>query len=219
MTDRIGIEVAVLDLIGTTVTGGDIVRTATAEATGDRFDPATFDRYRGASKHDMLAALVGPDEADDAHTRFERRLRAAIEADVLHPLPGAMRCLRDLKARGIRTCLVTGFSRPVRTALLSHLGWDTLVDLALSPEDAGRGRPAPDLVLTAALRLTASDVRAVAVAGDTTNDLIAAHRAGSGLRAGVLTGAHDAETLRAAPHTHILAGIADLIPAIDRWTT
>lgn len=166
----------------------------------------------------MLTALVGAYDAERAHVEFEDHLRTAVGTGAVRPLPGARQCLADLRARGIRICLSTGFSRAVRRDLLSHLGWDTFVDLALSPEDVGRGRPAPDLILTAALRLGVSDVRAVAVVGDTSNDLVAAYRAGSGIRAGVLTGAHDIATLRAAPHTHILDGIGDLVPVIDRWT-
>lgn len=216
MTDRTAIEIAVLDLAGTTVADNGIVQAAIAQAAGDRFDPSVFHRFRGGSKHDLLAALVGTHEAERAHQKFEHYLHAAIGAGVLRPLPGARECLQDLRERGIRTCLITGFSRTVREDMLGQLGWDTLVDLALSPEDAGRGRPAPDLILTAALRLGATDVRAIAVAGDTANDLLAAYRAGSGIQAGVLTGAHDVATLQAAPHTHILARIGDLIPAIDQ---
>jgi phosphoglycolate phosphatase len=217
MIDRTAIEIAVLDLVGTTVAGNDIVRSAVARVAGDRFDPVVFHRFRGAPKREMLAALVGTRDAERAHTEFEYHLRAAIGAGALRSLPGAEQCLRDIKARGIRVCLITGFSCTAREDMLSNLGWDRLVDLALSPEDVRRGRPAPDLILTAALRLGATDVRAVAVAGDTTNDLVAAHRAGSGIRAGVLTGAHDIATLRAAPHTHILGRIGDLVPAIDQW--
>jgi phosphoglycolate phosphatase-like HAD superfamily hydrolase len=60
------------------------------------------------------------------------------------------------------------------------------------------------------LRLGIEDVRAVAVAGDTANDLTAGYRAGAGVIAGVLSGAHTRAELEAAPHTHILETIAEL---------
>jgi phosphoglycolate phosphatase-like HAD superfamily hydrolase len=94
--------------------------------------------------------------------------------------------------------------------LLERLGWDDLVDLALSPGAGIRGRPFPDLVLTAAMRLGAEDVRDVAVAGDTASDLLAGTRAGASIVAGVLTGAHDRAALEAAPHTHILGSVVEL---------
>ena len=60
------------------------------------------------------------------------------------------------------------------------------------------------------MALGVDDVRSLAVAGDTANDLLAGWRAGAGVVAGVLTGAHGRAELEAAPHTHILDGIADL---------
>ncbi len=48
------------------------------------------------------------------------------------------------------------------------------------------------------------------MAGDTANDLLAGHRAGASIVAGVLSGAHDKDALAAAPHTHLLASVADL---------
>src|SRR5258708_47049 len=90
-------------------------------------------------------------------------------------------------AAGVLVCLTTGFSAGTRDALLDALGWRDLVDLALSPGPGVRGRPHPDLVLAAILALGVDDVRAVAVAGDTANDLLAGTRAGASIVAGVLT--------------------------------
>ena len=66
--------------------------------------------------------------------------------------------------------------------------------------------------LAAILALEVDDVRQVAVAGDTANDLLAGTRAGASIVAGVLTGAHDRATLAAAPHTHVLDSVVDLPP-------
>jgi phosphoglycolate phosphatase-like HAD superfamily hydrolase len=85
-----------------------------------------------------------------------------------------------------------------------------VVDLALSPADAGRGRPYPDLILVAALRLGVDDVRRIAVVGDTPLDMIAGCRAGAGLVAGALTGAGDRPALVAAGATHVIGSIGEL---------
>jgi phosphoglycolate phosphatase-like HAD superfamily hydrolase len=77
-----------------------------------------------------------------------------------------------------------------------------------------RGRPYPDLALKALMACEIDDVRSLAVAGDTANDLLAGWRAGAGVVAGVLTGAHSRTELEAAPHTHVLASIAELPTAI-----
>lgn len=92
-----------------------------------------------------------------------------------------------------------------------------LVDLVLSPEDAGLGRPYPDLALTALLRLQVDDVRQLAVVGDIANDLVAGTRAGASIVAGVLTGAHGHDELEPAPAppTHLIDSIAQF-PALIR---
>jgi phosphoglycolate phosphatase len=109
--------------------------------------------------------------------------------------------------------LTTVFSPATQTLLIDALGWRDSVDLWLAPADAGRGRPYPDLVLTALLRLRASRVQAVAVAGDTSADVHCGRRAGAGIVAGVRTGAHDEATLRAAGATAVLDSITEL-PAL-----
>jgi phosphonatase-like hydrolase len=110
----------------------------------------------------------------------------------------------------VRLCLTTGFSPATRDRIIDTLDWAGNIDLALSPADAGRGRPWPDMILTAVLRLRIDDVAEVAVAGDTTSDLLAGTRSGASVVAGVLTGAHSAEELVEAPHTHLLDSIGDL---------
>ena len=122
----------------------------------------------------------------------------------MQPLPGAERVLTGLRAAGIRVCLATGFSPSTRDAVLDALGWAGLIDLALSPADAGRGRPWPDLPLTALLRLGGGAVRELAVAGDTASDIESGLRAGAGLVAGVLTGSGSRAELEQAGAPHVL---------------
>jgi phosphoglycolate phosphatase-like HAD superfamily hydrolase len=54
-------------------------------------------------------------------------------------------------------------------------------------------------------------VHNVANIGDTTLDLRAGHNAGVRWNIGVLTGAHDRESLEKEPHTHILPSVAELL--------
>jgi phosphoglycolate phosphatase-like HAD superfamily hydrolase len=69
------------------------------------------------------------------------------------------------------------------------------------------------------LQLGVDDVRDVAVVGDTTSDLWCGHHAGAGIVAGVLTGAHDRDTLAGAPHTHLVDTVADLPALVDLYGT
>jgi phosphoglycolate phosphatase len=125
-------------------------------------------------------------------------------------MPGAEATLAYLRERGIRICLTTGFAPSTRDLIIETLGWEGAVDLALSPADAGRGRPWPDMILTAVLRLRIDDVAEVAVVGDTASDLQAGARAGASMVVGVLSGAHTKTELGVAPHTHLIGSVAEL---------
>ncbi len=93
----------------------------------------------------------------------------------------------------------------------TRLGWRPLIDLALSPADAGRGRPWPDLPLTALLRLGGGAVRELLVAGDTPSDIESGLRAGAGVVAGVTTGASGEDELAAAGAPHVLDSVTGLV--------
>lgn len=220
------ITVACLDMAGTTVRDDGAVESAFDDALAavgvtkgtarhdeaHRFVRATM----GWSKADVFAELLGPDEAGRATARFAEAYEAIVAAGEVEPMPGASDVLRDLRARGVQVCLTTGFAPTTRDALLDALGWRADIDLALSPADVGRGRPAPDLVLGAMARLGVEDPGAVVVVGDTSSDLEAGTAAGAGAVVGVLSGAHDEATLTAAPHTAILPDITGLIGLLER---
>ena len=211
------IQLACLDMAGTTVADDGMVERAfehalVAMSVDDVRGAMSYVRQTmGRSKIEVCRALFADeDEAQTANELFEKEYGARCAAGEAQPIPGAEGAIRTMRDGGTAVCLTTGFSPVTRDTLIQALGWTDLVDLALSPADAGRGRPFPDMILTAVLRLNVDDVRAVAVAGDTTSDLLAGTRAGASIVAGVLTGAHDRADLEVAPHTHILRSIAEL---------
>ena len=214
-------ELVVLDMAGTTVLDDGVVEQAfgrAAERTGvaERmpWDEA-LDYVRvtmGQSKIDVFTHLAGGDRAaaEGATAAFEGAYAEIVAEQGVTEIPGAADAIQGLKDAGLKVVLTTGFAPVTRDALIDGLGWHELVDLALSPVDAGRGRPAPDLVLTALLRTGASSVAAVAVAGDTASDVESGRRAGAGFVAGVLSGAHDAAALTVAGADAVLADVTEL---------
>jgi phosphoglycolate phosphatase len=134
------------------------------------------------------------------------------------PLLGAVETMVALRAAGIRVCLTSSFASPARDAVLDALGWRPLIDLALSPADAGRGLPWPDLPLAALLRLGGGAVSELAVVGDAVGDVEAGLRAGAGLVAGVLTGSASREELEHAGAPHILDAVTGLLPLLGLGT-
>ncbi|WP_043686825.1 phosphonatase-like hydrolase [Streptomyces xylophagus] len=212
------IRLVVLDMAGTTVADGGLVEEAFASAArhlGE--DPATMlDHVRatmGESKISVFRHLFGAEtKAQEANKAFEAAYAELVDDGRIAALPGARETIELLKSQGRTVVLTTGFARPTQDAILAALGWQDLAHLTLCPADAGgRGRPYPDMVLTAFLRTAAADdVRQLAVVGDTSYDMLSGVRAGAGVVAGVLTGAHDADALRAAGATQVLDGVGQL---------
>ncbi|MFI6564765.1 phosphonatase-like hydrolase [Streptomyces sp. NPDC050534] len=215
------IRLVVLDMAGTTVADGGLVELAFA-AAAQRLgaDPESMlDHVRatmGESKISVFRHLFGEEaKAQEANRAFEEAYAGLVDGGRVEALPGARETIEELTAQGRTVVLTTGFARTTQDAILAALGWRDLVPLTLCPADAGgRGRPYPDLVLTAFLRTAAADdVRQVAVVGDTSYDVLTGIRAGAGLVAGVRTGAHGDEAFRAAGATHVLDSVAAL-PAL-----
>lgn len=200
------LDLVVFDMAGTTVIDDGVVEQAfqrAAERTGiaDRMpweDALDYVRVTmGQSKIDVFTHLGGGDiaAAEQATVAFEVAYAEIVAEQGAHEIPGAASTLAGLRDSGIKVVLTTGFAPVTRDILIDALGWRELIDLALSPVDAGRGRPAPDLVLTAALRMQVSAMAAVAVVGDTASDVATGRNAGAGFVAGVLSGAHDRQAL------------------------
>ncbi|KHL01978.1 HAD-IA family hydrolase [Sinomonas humi] len=217
------IRLAVLDLNGTTVIDGGAAEQAVAEALGtlgvegERLEAALAlsRRSAGLDRAEVFTRLF-PDDAETARAAcraFTIAYDRMIAAGCLRPVPGAEETVHALRDRGVKVCLATGFGRHTQNSVLEELGWMGLADLSICSEDAGRGRPYPDMVLTAVLALDVDDVREVLVAGDTTADITSALRAGAGAAVGVLTGAHTAAELTAAGATAVVRSVADL-PAL-----
>jgi phosphonatase-like hydrolase len=224
MSDRPDIRLAVLDMAGTTVADDGLVDSAFDAALASAGITAGHPREpelrrhvadtMGQSKIEVFRAVFDEDTAQAANQAFEASYLEQIDAGRAAALPGAAETIAALRDAGIAVALTTGFSRDTQRRLVRSLGWENLADLVLCPDDAGRGRPFPDLVLTAFLALDPArrpdGVGQVAVVGDTASDVQTGVRAGASIVAGVLTGAHREPTLRAAGATHVLATVTDL---------
>jgi phosphonatase-like hydrolase len=221
-------SIVCLDMAGTTVRDDNTVMEAFAAAIASRALPVrefhSAMKYArdtmGQSKIEVFRhVLGGEDAAQAANAAFEKHYADAVADGAVAPMPGAEELFAGCRAAGIKVCLSTGFAPVTRDAIVAALGWGSLVDLVLSPADAGRGRPWPDMPLTALLRLGGGSVQELAVAGDTPSDVESGLRAGAGLVAGVLSGSSARASLEAVPAAADLPGaplildsVADLLP-------
>ncbi len=213
------LRLVVFDLAGTTVRDrGEVAGAFVAALAGHGIEvtPERLASVRGSSKRQAIAALMpeGPGRAhaaQAAYALFREHLARAYRAQGVSPVDGAERVFRQLRARGVRVALNTGFDRDITRLLTSSLGWDDgVVDAVVCGDDVPAGRPAPYLIFRAMEATSTCDVREVANVGDTLLDLQAGHNAGVGWNLAVLSGAHDRATLERAPHSGLIDSIADL---------
>ncbi len=218
------VQLVIFDLMGTLVRNVDVVTKAydaalteaglTAGSPEHTAATAEVQALLGRPTLDVLTAVLGdPVRAEEATWAFDDLVIESLAT--IDPVEGAEATLDDLADRGIHTAVTTSFSADVRKAVLGHLGWTDRFAAQLSAHGQHRGHPAPDLLLEAILELHIDSVGQVAVVGDTLADLEAGNRAGSGLVVGVTSGAHSAEQLQDAPHTHLIDSVAQLSTVLD----
>lgn len=167
----------------------------------------------GQSKIDVFRALFA-DRAEHANQLFEDHFVDAARDLGVHEIAGARDALEALQRAGVGVALTTGFSPATRELLIEQLGWRDLVDVRVSPADAGRGRPAPDMLWVCALRARVTAMSNVAVLGDTAADMTAGVRAGAGRRIGVRTGTDDDARLREHGADLVIDSVSQLFGAI-----
>ena len=165
----------------------------------------------GQSKIDVFTKLLGDvEKAHQANVAFEESYVQEIAEVGAVAIAGAEDIFKYLRSRGVAVALTTGFSRSTLDRLLIELGWKDLIDLSITPSEAGRGRPHPDMLNMAVEVLGITKPEHVIVLGDTASDMQAAVAFGAGQAIGVLTGAHDEQTLHDAGATSVINSVADL---------
>lgn len=219
------ISLVVFDMAGTTVQDSGLVEQSFLAADSHAglsktdADRAEMLRYvaetMGQSKIVVFRHLArgNEEQAQAANKEFERNYAHLVSEGNCSPIPGAEDVITELRANGIKTALTTGFAHETQTAIIDSLGWQNLADIVLCPGPGMRGRPYPDMPLTALIKTETDSVRSMIVVGDTASDVTSGLRAGARASIGVLTGAHDRAQLAEAGATHVLDSVAGL-PAV-----
>jgi len=217
----VSVEMVAFDVAGTVLNDDGLVISAfkkAFEATQPDLWPThgvEWTQYAldtmGQSKIDVFTKLLGDvEKAHQANVAFEESYVQEIAEVGAVPIAGAEDIFKYLRSRGVAVALTTGFSRSTLDRLLIELGWKDLIDLSITPSEAGRGRPHPDMLNMAVEVLGIAKPEHVIVLGDTASDMQAAVAFGAGQAIGVLTGAHDKHTLHDAGATSVINSVADL---------
>jgi phosphonatase-like hydrolase len=223
-----GVSLVCWDLAGIVI-NGSVVERAFAEAVAAQGIVAgtqsytramvRFDRARGRPPADVIRELFGDNDAlaTVAALAFDRSFRAAADRFAVTAPPGLIDAAGKLSGAGVQVCLLTSLTKKAGGALLGRMEQQGLTaHQVLYADDAPRGFPWPDPVLTAMLRAGVGDVREAAMVSATESGLQSGHRAGAGLVVGLADGPRHAAALRAAGATHVIDSIDAFPDLVER---
>lgn len=223
------LDLVIFDIAGTLIQDTGFVFTAFRAAlqeAGGAITPEQLQQWRGASKREVLQSQLAQHAGESAEAvtarlqRSEEAFRASLQASLAQSgvrlIAGVEETFAWLGARKIKIALNTGFDRTVMEAIIHAAGWrEGVIDASVCSDEVAQGRPAPYMIFRAMEATGVMNVRRVIALGDTVNDLLSGHNAGVRGVIGVLSGSHNRERLSQAPHTHIIASVAELPEVLE----
>lgn len=213
----VSIQAVVFDLDGVIIDTEEVweeVRRGYVAEHGREFRPDSQDRMMGMSTGEWSAHLadeVGvPRSAAEVAADVLGRMAERYRAD-LPLIPGAVETVRALGAE-FRLALASSSARILIDQVLATAGLTDEFEVTLSTEEVPRGKPAPDVYLTAVERLGLTPVDCAAIE-DSSNGLRSASAAGLTVIAvphGVYPAAEDA----LAGATLVVRAITEVTPEV-----
>src|SRR5262245_15916766 len=141
---------AALDMAGPTVDEGGLVyaalEAAVAEAVGSPVPARLMSQWKGTSKEEAIAGLLGVMGSDDsaAHVQtvykvFAAKLKEAYGTTPPVPVPGAPEMFETLRRVGVKVALQTGYSAPVADSIMTRPRLDCWPDGRRASDQRHRG--------------------------------------------------------------------------------
>jgi HAD superfamily hydrolase (TIGR01509 family) len=140
-----------------------------------------FKRGFGMKNEVIIPELLGwtsdPAQISTISLRKEALYREVVREQGIHALPGVEAWLRTLRAAGIPCVIASSTHRENITTTLDVLGFGDFFSAIVSAEDVKRGKPDPEVFVTAAARIGAAPGQGI-VFEDALVGISAAHAAG-----------------------------------------
>lgn len=225
-------KMVVFDMAGTTVEDSDNVHQSFMDAMKSKGYEVTRDevnKVMGYPKPYAIDTLLaenfhvpaGPERTlltEEIHNYF---LQDMIKFYSTHPdvkgKPNVEHIFSELRNRGIKVVIDTGFSRPIADAIFDRLGWKArgLYDFSVTSDEVANGRPHPDMIYKAMEKYGMTDSSEVAKVGDTPSDLMEGMSAKCGYVVGVTWGAYRRDQLEKEKYTHLIDDLSDILTLLN----
>jgi beta-phosphoglucomutase len=213
--DRIGI---IWDVDGTLVDTAEQHFRAwdrLAREIGRPFTRADFARTFGWRNPEIVRTLFDPAATDatiaDVGERKEGHYRASVRDEGVNLLPGVADLLERFAALGWPQAVGSSAPRGNLDLLLGATGTLRYFAAVVSGDDVSRGKPDPEVFLTAAARLGVEPARCV-VFEDAPAGVEAAKAGGMGCVAVTFVGHHPEASLRLAGADVVVPSLAEVTP-------
>ena len=163
----------------------------------------------GRNSRDFWLALLGDERP--GYGEYYKKYCVPGETALMVPAPGALECVKHLRARGIRTGCASNRIGPLR--VIRAKGLEPLMDCVVGADDVPCPKPAPDVLLRGAQLLNTGPGRTLYV-GDTEIDIQAAARAG--MRCAAVQTSTPGEQLRQAGAWCVIPDLTQLVPLLEK---
>ncbi|TAD81505.1 MAG: HAD family hydrolase [Bacteroidetes bacterium] len=225
------IDMVVFDMAGTTVNDEGNVTAAFASAMaahGYEVPPENINPLMGykkpvaikmmLAKFEPNAALITDALIDRIHNRFvENMIQFYTTTTNLYPLPHVEEVFAALRAKQIKVCLNTGFSRDIADVIIDRLQWwpKQLIDDVVASDEVQEGRPAPFMIHSLMQRAGIADAARVVKVGDTEVDINEGKNTGCVATIGITTGAFTKQGLATYGPNFIIDDMSELLAIVD----
>lgn len=225
------IQLAVFDIAGTTLHDesnvGRVLQQVIQQQAGVPVSLPEVNEVMGYAKPYAIRYLLQQKQdtrhqdagfVNGLHTLFVQQMSDHYRQDAsVREKSGAGKVFQALKQRGIKIALDTGFDRAITNIILERVGWlnNGIIDTVVTSDEVAQGRPYPYMIYRAMEQLGIQSIQQVAKIGDTISDLEEGTNAGCPYVIGVTTGAYTKEALEKGPHTHLIAGLEEILEIIS----
>lgn len=138
---------------------------------------ASFGQRNDSILPRWLGSVATPEAIERIGNAKEERYRAFVREHGMSPLPGAAGWLRRLHGEGWRQAIASAAPRDNIEVILEALGASDLFQAIVAAEDVHKGKPDPEVFLTAASKLGVAPKRCIVVE-DAAAGIEGARRAG-----------------------------------------